>query len=90
MPEPDQELETLELKALIQLEVALQPLCPAVMRGLKDRGHRGLAAEPEKLRSDASGDPLDLAVGYVVLAFGLVEEEVEVLEDPLGLVRRLR
>ena len=90
MPELEQELEVLELKALMEPEVARQPLCLAVMKGLKDRGHRGLAAEPEKLRFDASGDPLDSAVGYVVLAFGLAEEEVEVPEDPLDLARRLR
>ena len=83
-------MEALELKALMEPEVARQLLCPAVMKGLKDRGHQGLAVEPERLRFDVSGDPLDSAVGYVVLAFGLVEEEVEVLEDPLGLVRRLR
>ena len=90
VPELEQELEALESKALTLSEVALQPLCPVVMKDLKDRGHQGLAAEPEELRSDASVDPLDLAVGYVVLAFGLVEEEVEVPEGPLGLVRQLR
>ena len=88
MPELEQEFEAPDLMAPVGPEVAPPPLCHAVMRGLKGRGRWGPVAELGKLLCSASVDPLDLVVGCVVLAFGLVEEEVEALGGPRGLAHQ--